>query len=421
MLAPPQLGGPNMRILWIFLAAFLITGCEDSARLHRAEECTPDQPSPPCEVSTPEGCTLPGYRICQSDKTWSQQCLEDPEAPEIGGACQPDAEIEGMQCGPYQLRCENRKLICKGGRGRASEEICANGIDDDCNGATDESTFELCWAPNSGPPFHGECRPGTKAICGASGEGECEGQVFPVAHSELNCLEGSKDRDCDGQPDSVQLTPHVPPADVVFFIDVSPSMDEKIGALKEAITMFAEDFDKHDSLRIALTYLPAGGDGLFAPVHCGVLIPFNGPQEFAQDLATRRIPRSDSAAEPTWDCPYMAAMPDGQRPAPFDQLAFRSSPGGVRKVFILLTDEAGQNRILPEPLTETIVANYLASQGVKFHVFAASHSYLTGRPFYEDFDDIASTTGGEVFQIESSTEVIVARLKSLLARTVCSN
>jgi hypothetical protein len=85
---------------------------------------------------------------------------------------------------------------CKGGT-LPSEELCENGLDDNCNGTVDEQPC-VCKDGSKracGNEEKGSCRKGTET-CKDGKWGTCEGEVKPVAE---DC--NGKDDDCDGSVD----------------------------------------------------------------------------------------------------------------------------------------------------------------------------------------------------------------------------
>jgi hypothetical protein len=112
------------------------------------------------------------------------------EGFEAGSACGPGASGKGT-CKPGVFECTDGVLKCSGGQGPV-EEVC-NGLDDDCDGTTD-NIFGVCGT------IRGECRPGRFRCVGATPV--CE--QIPGPQPEL-C--NGKDDDCDGMVDEEPTDP----------------------------------------------------------------------------------------------------------------------------------------------------------------------------------------------------------------------
>ncbi|MBN1773630.1 MAG: PQQ-binding-like beta-propeller repeat protein [Deltaproteobacteria bacterium] len=91
-----------------------------------------------------------------------------------------------------------------------TDERCGNGVDDDCDGATDEADcrcrpgeVEPCYDGPPGTAGLGACRGGGR-ICEPDGAwGACLGQVLPEEADEVSC--DGLDNDCDGASDEGML------------------------------------------------------------------------------------------------------------------------------------------------------------------------------------------------------------------------
>ena len=113
----------------------------------------------------------------------------------LGGACQST----GI-CGGGTVVCgADAKAVCSSAPGnadsKAQAEVC-NGLDDNCNGATDEG-FDFAGIALGGTcPATGVCSAGT-VVCGASGTATCSSHASQASTEVCNGL----DDDCDGETD----------------------------------------------------------------------------------------------------------------------------------------------------------------------------------------------------------------------------
>ena len=149
--------------------------------------CAPDESSTLCEATGPTG-------IVESCNGVDDDCdgATDEDWPELGAPCDgPDADL-----------CENGARACSGD---GSTTVCGaenpvnlteacNGADDDCDGATDEDWPELGTACDGPDPD--ECATG-KWACGVDGATTTCANEAPVGDELCNGV----DDDCDGETD----------------------------------------------------------------------------------------------------------------------------------------------------------------------------------------------------------------------------
>ncbi|MBU0708117.1 hypothetical protein KKG41_07185, partial [Patescibacteria group bacterium] len=235
------------------------TDCSDSADCSADPACTVPGCVPgdikTCSLSVPGICGT-GQMMCQPDETWGActavwnpgdlpedcssgadedcdgytdcsdpDCAADP-ACSGGSGCTPGdtkACATGYMgvCGTGQQTCQPDRtwgacdtLVLPGDR----NEDCSNGLDDDCDGATDCSDPLDC-AADPACSGSGGCTPGETRQCGYNDLGECElgtqmcpqsgdwadapcvGAKWPTIE---NCGDGL-DNDCDGDTDMADL------------------------------------------------------------------------------------------------------------------------------------------------------------------------------------------------------------------------
>lgn len=171
-----------------------------------------------CDGQTDEGLTETcstecgeGVRVCSNGQfgTCSAPMPASEECDEIDNDCdgQVDEDCdcragESRSCGTDTGVCATGVQNCQNGQwsdectGEAgpSEEIC-DGVDNDCNGFTNEDLSQDCYSGPQGTLNVGMCRGGTQT-CGLAAWGECVGEVTPGTEA-CNGL----DDDCDGSTD----------------------------------------------------------------------------------------------------------------------------------------------------------------------------------------------------------------------------
>ncbi len=131
------------------------------------------------------GGTGPGVEVCDG---LDNDCDGSTDEGNPGGGA-PCGDTDVGACEFGVETCVDGAIVCVGARG-PTPETC-NGLDDDCDGSTDEGN------PGGGAPCgtdEGECSPGTFRCMG--GMLVCEGEVGP---SPETC--NGLDDDCDGLTD----------------------------------------------------------------------------------------------------------------------------------------------------------------------------------------------------------------------------
>ena len=150
------------------------------------------------------GEVVPGTESCN---TFDDNCNGRIDEQADGGALQ-QACYTGSGTTRNVGRCRDGAQSCVSGSfGACSGDVLpgtetCNNVDDNCNGATDESLTQACYTGPAPTRLVGRCRDGTQT-CAAGSFGACNGQVLPNA-SEIcgnsiddNCA-GGVDEGCSG-------------------------------------------------------------------------------------------------------------------------------------------------------------------------------------------------------------------------------
>lgn len=138
-------------------------------------------------------CTASGPEICDGIDN-DCDAFVDNDVAMAGAPCSVLPTPAGECAADGQLACSQGAFICVGAT-LPSPELC-DGLDNDCDLATDELLSVACY---TGPPATlgiGECSGGAQACMGGSFGGTCVGEVLPTTETCNN-----RDDDCNGDID----------------------------------------------------------------------------------------------------------------------------------------------------------------------------------------------------------------------------
>jgi len=143
-----------------------------------------------CYPAATDGCDL-GAGTCVG------QCQLGTEECPVGGGGVFGACVGAVTPVP-EIACNGLDDDCDGLTDENTGDETCNGIDDDCDGDVDEdvaATDPTIGVDCGDPPFEGVCQPGT-TIC-IAGSVECRGEIDPTTE-----ICDTLDNDCDGTPDN---------------------------------------------------------------------------------------------------------------------------------------------------------------------------------------------------------------------------
>ncbi len=347
-------------------------------------------------------------------------CGTDPygQGPEV---CKPGFDCRFGQC----IKLEPNGAVCEFDddcpdgyvcvEGHCSFMACVpeacDGVDNDCDGQIDEASNDMgpltewCFDGLSGDQINyiplAPCALGYHICENGGGWSECFNEIPPVTEQGILACDG-EDNDCDGCVDGVVtagICNSVEPVgfDIVYIIDVSGSMADKVEAVRTATNDFSARFAENEYFRFGIVVLAPGGDLLIdeTPLFYQDLTDFN---TFQTSLNNMNIVGGSS--EPQWDAVY--ELGSGEMP-----MTWRD--GSVR-IIILFSDEEGQtyraNRLLSD-VDETAMCASL-THGEVLAVFEDPMFYL-------NFDDCATL----IFPVSGDAEVMRTYLDDNVIQNPC--
>ncbi len=305
-----------------------------------------------CNTSGFQRCTDTGWSACDARGPASEEICDNNIDDNCNGAidegcpCHPGASQlcftnvvgspTGADCGLGFALCDDNGMWGPCNFHQTTREQC-NNHDDDCDGVVDNFT-ESCGNPALNGI--GECRSGIRT-CTAGQYTDCNGLVPPKPE-----ICDQEDNDCNGLVDDGLPPPQ--DADIIFAIDISGSMGNKILALTMAVQQFSGRFVGSRHRFAAVTF----------PGHLGYNASLHRPPVFRNILDFLTMPPLVDVGVFQSGLGNVTDDGGGWEPS-LDVLlkltsAVTSSVVGYRrtahlKIFVLITDEEPQSFIYNMP------------------------------------------------------------------------
>lgn len=368
--------------LLTYLIAFVLIGCNQEYKLVDAR-C-----NAPCYTGDAEtrevGACRDGIGVCENNRylgcdneilpteeycdTIDNDCngivddwVQDEEAWDVCGS-------NVGECSAGTMQCLSGEMVCDGAVD-PTDEVC-DSLDNDCNGMTDDmESFGYCYDGADEDLWFGECHAGI-LVC-EDGVEVCENQQLPT---EEVC--DGLDNDCDGFTD--EDLEEGDKVDIVFMIDLSGSMNTYYPSVANAAQLFATAFTGNPDFRFAIVGVPfpTGTDA-------GIVLDFTDAATFQTELSL--LSTISAGQEPSWDATYETCN---------ESLGLAWGTD-ARRYVVLFTDETGQSF---DGRSESDAATSCFDNDVTFYGFIKMG-------FWSAFDEIASLTGGNLYELGSATQM----------------
>lgn len=317
--------------------------------------------------------------------------------------------------------------------GMELEQEACNKFDDDCDQAIDEELVGACYTGPDGTVNVGICVPG-EVICigGVWGHyledefqaGFCAGEVLPEETDNCN----GTDDDCDGLTDDGK---ELKDTDILFIVDWSGSMTDEIGAVEQALSMFASNYSDEQVIQWGMIIGPVTKYGGVETLE--FLTNLTSFQPFISALSTN-TPNLSGGREMLLDALYLALYNTSISPDPADKnlLNWENKVASVpdiknfnvswredsKKVVIIFTDEKSQTYLDPNITHENITNTAQGVKDLKIYVFtnqSSKHNSSTE----DGWEPIATASGGDWFELTQDPSTMYAHLIDILDENIC--
>lgn len=263
------------------------------------------------------------------------------------------------------------------------QEIC-NNFDDDCDKIIDNEDqigVKPCYSGDTSELINGVCRFGVSRCI--KGKEICIGEIRPQQET-CNGL----DDNCNGQVDEGFSRSGL---DIVFAIDYSGSMADKIQAINSVVSQWTNAIANKPNVRLALLGIPAYEQGRDGAVE--ILVNFTNYYFFNKAIQENKYAGANGS-EPSIDAIYKVSDPT-------NPLGLNWTTG-YTKVLFVFTDEWPQS-FTYTPISELEALNMANSNSVTVFIFTSDPQWR----------------GWNTYPLTNSSVLLTVDIEAAILQTYC--